>query len=121
MCAVPADPTTTTTTTTTGPHNGGGGGTFASTFVSSFGYVDTLGTLARLNHSVLARQTLVGGNYELLRCSSGQDAGPEPGTGCDFGFRATSPGYWVLGGTAVEEGDGDEGPSCAQLHPAISL
>ena len=28
--------------------------------------------LARLDHAVLARQTLVGGNYELLRCSSGQ-------------------------------------------------
>jgi hypothetical protein len=75
-----------------GPHNGGGGGEYASTFVSSFGYIDTLGTLARLNHSVLARQTLVGGNYELLRCSSGQDKGPEPGTGCDF---EPHPDYWV--------------------------
>ena len=40
--------------------------------------------LSRLNHSVLARQTLVGGNYELLRCSSGQAAGPEPAAGCDL-------------------------------------
>ena len=55
-----------------GPHNGGGGGEYASTFASSFWHVDALGLLARLNHSVLARQTLVGGNYELLRCSSGQ-------------------------------------------------
>ena len=62
-----------------GPHNGGGGGTYASAFVSCFFYLDTLGTLARLNHSVTARQTLVGGNYELLRCSSGQPTGPEPG------------------------------------------
>ena len=31
-----------------GPHNGGGGGTFASTFLSSFGYVDTLGLLAQV-------------------------------------------------------------------------
>lgn len=46
-----------------GPHNGGGGGTYASTFVSSFWYIDALGTLSELNHSVLARQTLVGGNY----------------------------------------------------------
>jgi hypothetical protein len=46
-----------------GPHNGGGGGTYASTFVSSLWYLDALGTLAELNHSVLARQTLVGGNY----------------------------------------------------------
>eukprot|EP01052_Picozoa_sp_SAG31_P018006 SAG31_NODE_1257_length_9081_cov_7.585838_5_plen_210_part_00 len=64
-----------------GPHNGGGGGEYASTFVSSFGYLDTLGTLAALNHSVFARQTLVGGNYELLRCSSGQPTGPEPAAG----------------------------------------
>jgi heparanase 1 len=65
--------------------------------VSSFGYVDTLGSLARLNHSVLARQTLVGGNYELLRCSSGQANGskgnaPEAGAGCDF---EPHPDYWV--------------------------
>ena len=26
-----------------GPHNGGGGGEYASTFASSFGYLDTLG------------------------------------------------------------------------------
>ena len=75
-----------------GPHNGGGGGTYASTFVSSFGYLDTLGTLARLGHAATARQTLVGGNYELLRCSSGQAAGPEPGAGCDF---EPHPDYWV--------------------------
>lgn len=35
-----------------------GGGEYASTFVSSFGYMDTLGTLASLNHSVFARQTV---------------------------------------------------------------
>lgn len=54
--------------------------------------MDTLGTLALLNHSVFARQTLVGGNYELLRCSSGQATGPEPGAGCDF---EPHPDYWV--------------------------
>ena len=75
-----------------GPHNGGGGGEYASTFVSSFGYMDTLGTLAALNHSVFARQTLAGGNYELLRCSSGQTTGPEPGAGCDF---EPHPDYWI--------------------------
>jgi hypothetical protein len=64
-----------------GPHNGGGGGEYASTFVSSFGYLDTLATLSSLNHSVFARQTLVGGNYELLRCSSGAPGGPEPSSG----------------------------------------
>jgi hypothetical protein len=71
---------------------GGGGGEYASTFVSSFFYFDTLGTLAQLNHSVTARQTLVGGNYELLRCSSGQAAGPEPTAGCDF---EPHPDYWI--------------------------
>jgi hypothetical protein len=60
--------------------------------VSSFGYFDTLGTLAQLNHSVTARQTLVGGNYELLRCSSGQAAGPEPTAGCDF---EPHPDYYI--------------------------
>ena len=54
--------------------------------------MDTLGTLASLNHSVFARQTLVGGNYELLRCSSGQPTGPEPSAGCDF---EPHPDYWV--------------------------
>lgn len=89
-----------------GPHNGGGGGEYASTFVSSFGYMDTLGTLASLNHSVFARQTLVGGNYELLRCSSGQITGPEPAAGCDF---EPHPDYYVallwrrlMGGTVLD-------------------
>eukprot|EP01045_Picozoa_sp_COSAG04_P011901 COSAG04_NODE_781_length_10327_cov_151.194466_11_plen_198_part_00 len=54
--------------------------------------MDTLGELASLGHAVFARQTLVGGNYELLRCSSGQDTGPEPGAGCDF---EPHPDYWV--------------------------
>lgn len=59
---------------------------------AEIGYMDTLGTLASLNHSVFARQTLVGGNYELLRCSSGQPTGPEPTAGCDF---EPHPDYWV--------------------------
>tara|TARA_B110000208_G_scaffold108543_1_gene134459 strand:+ start:124 stop:2034 length:1911 start_codon:yes stop_codon:yes gene_type:complete len=77
-----------------GPHNGGGGGVYASSWVSSFGYFSTLGTLAALNHSVLARQTLVGGNYELLRCSSGRAGGgaPEDGKGCDF---EPHPDYYI--------------------------
>jgi len=70
-----------------GPHNRGGGpGIISSTFASSFGYLDTLGALARLNHLVLARQTLVGGKYELLRCSTGG------ARGCDF---EPLPDYWV--------------------------
>ena len=70
-----------------GPHNGGGvRGNISSTFASSMGYMDTLGTLARLNHQVLARQTLVGGKYELLRCSTGDD------DVCDF---EPHPDYYV--------------------------
>ncbi|KAG7358330.1 glycosyl hydrolase family 79 protein [Nitzschia inconspicua] len=62
-----------------GPHNGGGGpGNISRSFASSFSYMDTLGQLARLNHQVLSRQTLVGGKYELLRCSTGGQLG------CDF-------------------------------------
>ena len=86
-----------------GPHNGGGGhGTYSSTFASSFTYIDALSSLARLNHKVLARQTLVGGNYELLRCTSGQYSDPKVGlneesagqafSGCDF---EPNPDYWV--------------------------
>ena len=66
--------------------------------MSSFGYFDTLGTLAQLNHSVTAWQTLVGGNYELLRCSSGQAAGPEPTAGCDFENAACRRDLVFLGG-----------------------
>ncbi|CAB9509870.1 Heparanase-like protein [Seminavis robusta] len=70
-----------------GPHNHGGGtGNISASFASSFGYLDTLGSLARLNHSMLARQTLVGGRYELLRCSTGH-AGR-----CSF---EPYPDYWV--------------------------
>ena len=86
-----------------GPHRGGGGpGNISMTFASSFGYLDTLGTLARLGHSLLARQTLVGGKYELLRCTTGDDAG----YGCDL---EPHPDYWVallwrkLMGTSVLE------------------
>lgn len=103
---------------------GGGGGEYASTFVSSFGYFDTLGTLAQLNHSVTARQTLVGGNYELLRCSSGQAAGPEPTAGCDF---EPHPDYYVallwrrlMGSTALltptMHGGGDAAAAALRLH-----
>ena len=66
--------------------------THAVEWHAEIGYLDTLGTLASLNHSVFARQTLVGGNYELLRCSSGQPTGPEPTAGCDF---EPHPDYWV--------------------------
>ena len=43
---------------------------------------------------MLARQTLVGGNYELLRCSSGRAGGgtPEDGKGCDF---EPHPDYYI--------------------------
>ena len=58
----------------------GGGGSFAHTVVNSHYYIDALATLTGLNHSVFARQTLAGGNYELLRCSTGQ----LDGTGCDL-------------------------------------
>ena len=57
-------------------HNGGGGPegrTYATSLYSSFYYLDALATLARLNHAAFARQTLAGGNYELLRCSAGWD------------------------------------------------
>jgi len=46
-------------------HNGGGGGTFARTFVNSHYFISALGTLLEVGHSVFARQTLVGGNYEV--------------------------------------------------------
>jgi hypothetical protein len=89
-----------------GPHNGGGGpGDISSSFASSFGYIDTLGTLARLNHKVLARQTLVGGKYELLRCSTGFDGV------CDF---EPHPDYYVaflwsnLMGTTVLNAPGND-------------
>ena len=95
-----------------GPHNGGGGGEYASTFVSSFGYFDTLGTLAQLNHSVTARQTLVGGNYELLRCSSGQATGPEPRAGCDF---EPHPDYYIALLWPVQN------PCCVLLCAALTL
>ena len=72
-----------------GPHNGGGHGPDANTFVASFTYLDTLGTLAEVGNAVFARQTLVGGNYELLRCTSAQLF---PGETCDFEPR---PDYWV--------------------------
>jgi heparanase 1 len=88
-----------------GPHNGGGGsGNISSSFASSFGYIDTLGTLARLDHKVLSRQTLVGGKYELLRCNTGIDGN------CDF---EPQPDYWVaflwtrLMGTVVLEPPGE--------------
>lgn len=69
-----------------GPHNrGGGDGNTSFTFASSFGYLDSLGTLARLDHQVVARQALVGGKYELLRCSTG-------GSICDV---EPYPDYWV--------------------------
>lgn len=71
-----------------GDHNGGGGGTFAGTFVDSFYYLDALGVLSEQNHSAFGRQTLVGGNYELLRCSGGE----VDGAGCDF---EPNPDYWV--------------------------
>jgi Glycosyl hydrolase family 79, N-terminal domain len=70
-----------------GPHNGGGGpGNISKSFASSFGYMDTLGSLARLGHQVVSRQTLVGGKYELLRCSTGGQVG------CDF---EPHPDYYV--------------------------
>jgi len=72
-----------------GPHNGGGHGPEANTFVASFTYLDMLGTLSEVGNAVFARQTLVGGNYELLRCSSAQLF---PGETCDFEPR---PDYWV--------------------------
>lgn len=50
---------------------------------------DMLGTLSEVGNAVFARQTLVGGNYELLRCSSAQLF---PGETCDFEPR---PDYWV--------------------------
>jgi hypothetical protein len=109
-----------------GPHNGGGGGVYASTFVSSFFYLDALGSLAALRHDVLARQTLVGGNYELLRCSSGRAGGgaPEEGAGCDF---EPHPDYYValmwrrLMGAAVLNGTvrwsgGSAMPASLRVH-----
>ena len=72
-----------------GPHNGGGHGPEANTFVASFTYIDMLGTLGEVGNAVFARQTLVGGNYELLRCSSAQLFDGET---CDFEPR---PDYWV--------------------------
>jgi len=35
-------------------------------FLSGFWYLDQLGTLAKMEHKVFCRQTLVGGSYELL-------------------------------------------------------
>ena len=74
-----------------GPHNGGGGGPYSASFVDAFYYLDALGALARLGHAAFARQTLVGGNYELLRCSTGRlgaAQGGAPGGACDFEPRA---------------------------------
>lgn len=47
--------------------------------------MDTLGSLARLNHHVLARQTLVGGKYELLQCTTTTP-------NCEF---EPQPDFWV--------------------------
>ena len=50
------------------------------------------GTLAELGHAAFARQTLAGGNYELLRCSSAQLDEVGEGTVCDFEPR---PSFYV--------------------------
>jgi hypothetical protein len=63
-------------------------GSSLGTFLDSFYYLDTLGVLSEHNHSVFGRQTLVGGQYELLRCTGGQF----DGAGCDF---EPNPDYWV--------------------------
>lgn len=49
-------------------------------FASGFWYLDELGTLATMDHTVMCRQTLSGGNYELLSKGSF-----EP-----------NPDYWTL-------------------------
>jgi len=69
-------------------HNGGGIFNRTNRFLDSFYYLHALGVLAWHGHQVFARQTLVGGNYELLRCSGGQ----ADGGGCDFEPR---PDFWV--------------------------
>lgn len=101
-----------------GPHNGGGLFNRTNRFLDSFFYLHAFGVLARHGHQVFARQTLVGGNYELLRCSAGQTEG----TGCDFEPR---PDFWVaalwrqlMGPVAlnVTLGAGSDAPEDLRLH-----
>eukprot|EP00937_MAST-01D_sp_MAST-1D-sp2_P001994 g1994.t1 len=77
-----------------GPHNGGGGGPGlgSHTFLDTFYYLDALGVTTEMGHFAFGRQTLAGGNYELLRCSSAQLGGDDSGGVCDFEPR---PSYYV--------------------------
>ncbi|KAL1511331.1 hypothetical protein AB1Y20_006136 [Prymnesium parvum] len=64
-----------------GAYNSGRPGVTDS-FVSSFWFLDALGTLSRYGTQVVCRQTLLGGNYGLLALgghnASGDDSGPPP-------------------------------------------
>ena len=82
-----------------GPHNGGGGtpDLGSHSFLDLFYYLDALGVLSERGHFAFVRQTLAGGNYELLRCSSAQLPASESGDGggggvCDFEPR---PSYYA--------------------------
>lgn len=63
-----------------GPHNGGGIRNVTDRAVSSFWYLDALGSLARLGFEQHGRQALAGSHYGLLQATS-----HEP-----------NPDYWVL-------------------------
>eukprot|EP01116_Phalansterium_solitarium_P021898 TRINITY_DN7022_c0_g1_i1.p1 TRINITY_DN7022_c0_g1~~TRINITY_DN7022_c0_g1_i1.p1 ORF type:complete len:490 (-),score=174.57 TRINITY_DN7022_c0_g1_i1:327-1796(-) len=63
-----------------GPAYGGGQNGVTNRFVSSFWYLDMLGLLAQLKHSVFCRQTLMGGFYELI----------------DHNTYEPNPDYWLL-------------------------
>ncbi len=50
----------------TGPAQCGGEPNVSDTFLSSFWWVDQLGTLAQLKHDVIIRQNLIGADYALV-------------------------------------------------------
>eukprot|EP00618_Florenciella_parvula_P019921 CAMPEP_0119493604 /NCGR_PEP_ID=MMETSP1344-20130328/17812_1 /TAXON_ID=236787 /ORGANISM="Florenciella parvula, Strain CCMP2471" /LENGTH=206 /DNA_ID=CAMNT_0007529043 /DNA_START=85 /DNA_END=702 /DNA_ORIENTATION=+ len=84
---------------------GEGGGAYGSgqdgstnTFMSTFWYGDSLGTMAVQGHDAMCRQALVGGNYALLNLSIPYEGGQMMNGGAG--------GAGGTGGEAKDEGEG---------------
>ena len=115
---------------------GEGGGAYGSgqdgstnSFMSTFWYGDSLGTMAVQGHDAMCRQALVGGNYALLNLSIPSEEAQmmndgTGGTGGGAGGTGGTGGAAGAGGTGGEaedegegQGEGEHGATTLSMSP----
>jgi heparanase 1 len=99
-----------------GAYNSGQDGT-TNTFLSTFWFADSLGTLAATGNDAFCRQALIGGNYALLQRTTSNSFTPNPDFYTALLWR-TLMGDVVLSAFAQEE-ESDEGSSVTKSRWAV--